>query len=125
MAAASIYQLYMRRKEGTENKHQLIFPLYLLSIFVYLLYPLLSISNIYQSPTQACAHTSLSHCLICFCLFNFSPPCGIYLCLRVSSMCSCDPCSTPLFHESGPQCHRNLGQLHKEKIQQIFQHTYR
>lgn len=83
MAAASIYQLYMRRKEGTENKHQLIFPLYLLSIFVYLLYPLLSISNIYQSPTQACAHTSLSHCLLCFCLFNFSPP------LRYLSLPAC------------------------------------
>lgn len=45
---------------------------------------------------------------------------AIYLFLCVSDLYSCEPCNTPLFYSSLPQCHSYLGQHHKEQTLQIY-----
>lgn len=72
--------------------------------------------QLHKPKTQFPCHTLF----FVFIYFFFFLPCAIYLWLCVSDLCSHDPYSRPLFHESGPQCHSNLGQHHKEQALQML-----
>lgn len=121
-----ICQLWMSK--GRNNKPQLTLPLHLLSICQFILYSVSISLRLPYYPAHTpllLSHTPMHTQFLCHTVarlsllqcFFFS---SIHLCLCVSDLCSCDPCSTPLFYDSGPQCHSNLGQHHKEQTLEIL-----
>lgn len=125
-----LHTVSARMKSGvTEGKDNKPF-VYLCVSSIVPLYPLFPFSTLLSSThTHTCSsytrprlhiHRHSFHVTLILSLLLFF---AIYLCLRVSDLCSCDPCSMPLFYDSGPKCHSNLGQHHKEQALQILWHT--
>lgn len=117
--------------KGKDKTPRLSLPRHLLSLTspsIVSLYPLFLPFIIQRAHTYICSsHTSTHTQFVChtvahalsFAIVFFFGDLSLPLCVW---LCSCDPCSTSLFYDSGPRCHSNLPH-HKEQTLEILWHT--